>query len=70
MMIEGIGSKELARHLRSSKRILVQDKAGRHSPFSNAVRVSPGLYTSPRELDAFVAAVKEAARNGIPTVKK
>ena len=70
IMIDGIGSRDLAKYLRTRYRILVQDKAGRHSPFKNALRVSPGLYTTPNELDSFVAAVKEVLRTGIPPAKK
>jgi len=36
--------------------IIVQDKSGKYSPFSNAIRVSPGVYTTTAELDLFVRA--------------
>ncbi|MGK2935538.1 MAG: aminotransferase class V-fold PLP-dependent enzyme [Gemmatimonadaceae bacterium] len=65
-MVDGIPSDELAKHLRQRKGLLVNSKAGRHSPFANAVRVSPGPYTTPGELDRLVAAVVEVARSGIP----
>lgn len=67
--VDGIPSSSLARYLRTEKRVLVQDKSGRHSPFTNAMRVSPGLYTTPGELDRFVAAVKEVAAAGLPKSK-
>ncbi|HEX2722778.1 MAG TPA: aminotransferase class V-fold PLP-dependent enzyme [Gemmatimonadaceae bacterium] len=52
-MIEGVDPAALVKHLRS-KGILVQNKAGRHSPFANAIRVSPGVYATTEELDQFV----------------
>lgn len=66
---DGIPSAQLARYLRTEKRVLVQDKAGRHSPFKNAVRVSPGPYTTLSELDRFIAAVKDVAATGLPVSK-
>lgn len=65
-MLEGVPSDSLVKHLRQRKGLLVQSKAGRHSPFANAVRVSPGPYTTPGELDRLVAAVYEVARSGLP----
>lgn len=67
--VDGIPSSNLVRYLRTEKHVLVQDKAGRHSPFTNALRVSPGLYTTPGELDRFVAAVREVAAAGLPKSK-
>ncbi|MDM7922459.1 MAG: aminotransferase class V-fold PLP-dependent enzyme, partial [Pyrinomonadaceae bacterium] len=64
--IDGMPSAQLARYLRTEKQVLVQDKAGRHSPFKNAMRVSPGPYTTLKELDRFIAAVKSVAADGIP----
>ena len=66
LMVEGVPSAALAKHLRSREGILVQDKAGRHSPFENALRVSPGPYTTPAELDRLVAAIGAVARDGLP----
>ncbi|HEX6574102.1 MAG TPA: aminotransferase class V-fold PLP-dependent enzyme [Gemmatimonadaceae bacterium] len=57
IMIDGIPSEKVAKALRE-KGIIVQDKSGRHSPFKNAVRVSPGIYATTRELDRFIAAIK------------
>lgn len=63
--LETIGSNELAKFLRSKHNILVQSKAGRHSPFPNAIRVSPGPHAELEELDRFVEAVRAAARDGV-----
>ncbi len=64
--LKNIPSAGLVRYLRKEKGILVQDKSGRHSPFANAIRVSPGPYTTPKELDRFVAALKGIASSGLP----
>lgn len=63
--LEGVASDVLAKFLRSRHGILVQNKAGRHSPFANAIRVSPGPHASLEELDRFVAAVRDASRGGV-----
>lgn len=63
--LEGIASTALTEFLRSRHAILVQSKTGRHSPFSNAIRVSPGAHTQLDELDRFVSAVRAAARDEI-----
>ena len=63
--MDGVSSKSLTKHLRKQG-ILVQDKAGRHSPYKNAVRISPGPCATPRELDRLVSAVGIVARNGLP----
>lgn len=60
--VDGLPSKALARQLRERHAILVQDKAGRHSPFANAIRVSPGAHATLEELDRLVAAVGEEIR--------
>ena len=64
--VRDMRSSDLMKYLRKEKAILVQDKSGRHSPFSNALRVSPGPYTTTRELDRFVAAVKSVIKTGLP----
>ncbi|MFT3744073.1 MAG: aminotransferase class V-fold PLP-dependent enzyme [Pyrinomonadaceae bacterium] len=64
--VDGIPSSALMKYLRKEKGILVQDKSGRHSPFNNALRVSPGPCAAPRELDRFLAAVKHPATLGLP----
>lgn len=65
--VEGVSSASLQKYLRDAKGILVQDKAGRHSPFDNALRVSPGPHTELAELDRFIAAVRDVARRGLPS---
>ncbi|MES2521649.1 MAG: aminotransferase class V-fold PLP-dependent enzyme [Gemmatimonadota bacterium] len=62
--IEGVESGPLAKSLRERRRVSVQDKAGPHSPFTNAIRVSPGAHTTFRELDRLVVAVRDIARAG------
>jgi selenocysteine lyase/cysteine desulfurase len=64
--VDGISSATLQRHLRNEKGILVQDKAGPHSPFGSAVRVSSGPHAATSELDIFVAAIRDVARRGLP----
>ena len=63
--VEGIPSEALAKHLREESGILVQSKTGRHSPFPNAIRVSPGPHATTEELDRLVHAVGEVARVGL-----
>ena len=63
--LEGVPSNELAKQLRQSGGVLVQHKAGRHSPYDNAVRVSPGAHTTFEELDRLVAAVRAVTRGGV-----
>ena len=65
--VDDMPSDGLMKYLRKEKRFLVQDKAGRHSPFTNALRVSPGPYTTPKELDRFVGSIKEVIRTGLPS---
>jgi selenocysteine lyase/cysteine desulfurase len=62
--VDGVPSKELAKSLRAKHRIIVQDKTGRYSPFSNAIRVSPPAHATLDELDRFVAAVADVTRAG------
>jgi selenocysteine lyase/cysteine desulfurase len=64
--VDGIPSADLARHLRRAAGVLVQDKAGRHSPFASALRVSPPPFATPAEVDRLVAAVRQAVRTGVP----
>ncbi|MDQ3254509.1 MAG: aminotransferase class V-fold PLP-dependent enzyme [Acidobacteriota bacterium] len=66
VMVEGVSSEKLAKHLRRRRGLLVQDKSGRHSPYVNALRVSPGVYTTPRELDRLVDELTDIARHGLP----
>lgn len=55
--LEGETSAALAERLWKEHRIVVQDKSGRHSPFANAVRVAPNVFTTPTELEQFVSAL-------------
>lgn len=64
--VHDMPSTGLMKYLRKEKGVLVQDKSGRHSPFANALRVSPGPYTTPKELDRFVASVKGVIASGLP----
>ena len=68
--VSDMKSSDLMKYLRREKGILVQDKSGRHSPFSNALRASPGPYTTTRELDRFVAAVRGVIKTGLPAEPK
>ena len=63
--VDGVPSEALAKHLRLKHQLTVQDKAGRHSPFANAIRVSPAAHGLNEELDRLVAAVADVARNGL-----
>lgn len=64
--LDGVPSSALAKYLRLNRGVLVQDKAGRHSPYTNAIRVSPGAHALLSELDQFVDAVCDVARTGLP----
>ena len=67
--VEGVPSAQLATHLRENHRVLVQNKAGRHSPFQNAIRVSPGAHSTFQEVDRLVEAVRSVARTReLPTL--
>ena len=59
---EGLDSAWLAKHLRNDHRVLVQNKAGRYSPFKNAIRISPGAHSTFTDVDRLVEAVKSVAR--------
>lgn len=60
--IEGMRSKTVAEQLRERHRVNVQSKAERpYKPFPEAVRVSPQPYTTLRELERFVGAVRSLA---------
>jgi selenocysteine lyase/cysteine desulfurase len=61
--VEGMPSKTVAARLREQHRVNVQSKAERpYKPFPEAVRVTPQPYTTLRELDRFVGAVRSLAR--------
>lgn len=61
--VDGVSSEDLAKSLRGEKKIVVQDKSGRHSPFANAIRVSPAAHATLEELDRFLAEVAELTRS-------
>ncbi len=61
MMFDNIPSDKAVHELRG-KGFVLQDKSGRHSPYRNAIRVSPGVYASTSELDRFVTAVRQLAQ--------
>lgn len=63
--LEGIPSGTLAKHLREVRGVLVQSKAGRHSPYDNAIRVSPGAHATFEDLDVLVNALRAVARIGL-----
>lgn len=60
--LEGVPSAQLATRLRENHQVLVQNKAGRHSPFQSAIRVSPGAHSTFEEVDRLVEAVRSVAR--------
>ena len=64
--VNGVESALLASHLRKNHGVLVQDKAGRHSPFKNAIRVSPGAHSTLAEVDQLAEAVRLVARGSTP----
>ncbi|MEW6742120.1 MAG: aminotransferase class V-fold PLP-dependent enzyme [Planctomycetota bacterium] len=61
--IEGIDPGELSSHLLSKHHIIVTPIV--HPEFKG-IRVTPNVYTLLSELDQFVAAMKDLARNGLP----
>ena len=62
--IEGVDSRALNGHLLRDHRILASPV--RHAEFEG-VRISPSVYTTPAELDLFVAAMRNVAENGLPS---
>jgi selenocysteine lyase/cysteine desulfurase len=64
MSIEGVAPAELVSHLWSKHRVVVIA-----IDFDNVqgVRVSPNVYTTPREIDLFADAVEDVLANGLPT---
>jgi selenocysteine lyase/cysteine desulfurase len=60
--LPGMDPREVQRRLRQRDRILVQAMAGNaRAPEIRGVRVSPNVYTTPAELDRFVAALARVA---------
>jgi len=68
--IDGIDVRALARFLMSKYRIIVVPLVGGAPPNSvfdyQAIRVSPNVYTTLEEIDSFVMAMEDAAKNGVP----
>ena len=68
--IDGIDVRQLARWMMDKYRIVVVPLVGGAPPNSvfdyQALRVSPNVYTTLEEVDTFVEAMAEAAKNGIP----
>lgn len=61
--LPGVDPRELQQRLRQRHRILVQAMVGiRSAPRIRGLRVSPNVYTTPAELDRFVAALAAEAR--------
>jgi len=69
--IEGIDVRSLAKFLMDKYRIVVVPLVGGAPPNQvfdyQALRVSPNVYTTLEEIDTFVAAMKDALENGVPT---
>jgi selenocysteine lyase/cysteine desulfurase len=62
MELPGMDPQEIQKRLRQRDRILVQAMAGNaRAPEIRGVRVSPNVYTTPAELDRFVAALARVA---------
>lgn len=68
--IDGIDVRALARFLMNKYRIIVVPLVGGAPPNSvfdyQAIRVSPNVYTTLEEIDSFVMAMEDAAKNGVP----
>jgi selenocysteine lyase/cysteine desulfurase len=68
--IDGIDVRQLARFMMSKYRIVVVPLVGGAPPNSvfdyQALRVSPNVYTTLEEVDTFVEAMEDAAKNGVP----
>src|SRR5512136_2286321 len=68
--IEGIDVRQLARFMFDKYRIVVVPLVGGAPPNSvfdyQALRVSPNVYTTLEEIDTFVEAMEDAAKNGVP----
>jgi isopenicillin-N epimerase len=68
--IEGIDIRSLAKFLMDKYRIVVVPLVGGAPPNSvfdyQALRVSPGIYTTLEEIDSFVTGMADAMKNGVP----
>ncbi len=68
--IDGIDVRSLAKFLMDKYRIIVVPLVGGAPPNSvfdyTCLRVSPGIYTMPEEVDTFVEGMIDAMKNGVP----
>ena len=68
--IDGIDIRQLAKFMMDKYRIVVVPLVGGAPPNSvfdyQALRVSPNVYTTLEEIDTFVEAMEDAAKNGVP----
>jgi selenocysteine lyase/cysteine desulfurase len=68
--IEGLDVRQLAKFMFDKYRIVVVPLVGGAPPNSvfdyQALRVSPNVYTTLEEIDTFVEAMEDAAKNGVP----
>ena len=71
--IEGIPAGDLCRFLNEKHRIITTPLIGGAPPNQvydyQAIRVSPNIYTTLEEIDTFVAAMEDAAKNGVPAAQ-
>jgi selenocysteine lyase/cysteine desulfurase len=61
--IEGIEPGALVQHLFDKHRILATPIS---PPAVKGVRITPNVYTTPQEIDVFIAAVEKVIRDGLP----
>ena len=64
--LDRVSPDALQRYLWTRHAILVRDEWSTRAPGFRGVRVSPNVYTSPEDLDAFCDAVEQVARKGLP----
>jgi isopenicillin-N epimerase len=68
--LDGIDVRQLAKFMMDKYRIVVVPLVGGAPPNSvfdyQALRVSPNVYTTLEEIDTFVEAMEDAAKNGVP----
>ena len=64
--LEGLSPEGLVRFLQRRHAITVQHISSSYAPEVNAVRVTPSLYTTLQELDAFCDVVADVAKHGLP----
>ena len=68
--IEGIDANKLVQHLWDTHRIVIT-AIGHDNPDDpkmsyRALRVTPNIYTPLEEIDTFVSAMRDVAKNGLP----